>query len=343
MVKNIVLISQRMLAFGCGLTVLLLGLSFDPEQIMGLINRIQPVLHYEKVMVQGIRISQSRAVYCLSENMAGFAPDSKQYFSLRDAMDRTGVVIDEPEAMMAANIHPLSFFEEYASAEGNDAADKQTAETDMLPVMADTSVDLQYSPVGFYCTHNAESYYPGSKKSRVEGGKGLINQVGLSMANELEKIGIQAVFDSTVHDSPDYNMAYSKSRQTVERLSKDSNWSAFIDVHRDAIPDKKAPVVVEVDEKMAAQMLIIVGSDERKPNPDWGENLNFAEKIFKTGEKMYPGLIRGVRIKPGTYNQEIHPPSILLEVGNEYNSLDEARYSSKLFAEILSSVIKEGK
>lgn len=343
MVKNIVLISQKMLVFGCGLVVLLIGLSFDPEQVIGLINRMQSALHYEKVMVQGIRISESRAVFYLSENMAGFAPDSNQYFSLRDVMDRTGVVIDEPETMMAANMHPLSFFEEYASAEAKDAADDQTAKTESLPAMADTPVDSQYPPVGFYCTHNAESYYPGSNQSRVEGGKGLINQVGQSMADALEKIGIQAVFDATVHDSPDYNMAYSNSRQTVERLAKNTEWSAFIDVHRDAIPDKKAPVVVEVDEKMAAQMLIIVGSDERKPNPDWGENLNFAEKIFKTGEKMYPGLIRGVRIKPGTYNQEIHPPSILLEVGNEYNSLDEARYSAKLFAEILSTVIKEGK
>lgn len=56
---------------------------------------------------------------------------------------------------------------------------------------------------------------------------------------------------------------------------------------------------------------------------------------------MYPGLIKGVRTKAGTYNQEFHPRALLLEFGSDYNTLEEASYAARLFNQVLIEVLKE--
>jgi stage II sporulation protein P len=52
-------------------------------------------------------------------------------------------------------------------------------------------------------------------------------------------------------------------------------------------------------------------------------------------------LIKGVRTKSGTYNQEFFDHSLLLEVGSDYNSFAEAKYAGELFAQILLEVLEE--
>ncbi|MBP8820208.1 MAG: stage II sporulation protein P, partial [Syntrophomonadaceae bacterium] len=59
------------------------------------------------------------------------------------------------------------------------------------------------------------------------------------------------------------------------------------------------------------------------------------------GEKMYPGLIKGIRTRPGTFNQEFFDHSLLLEVGSDYNSCAEAKYAGELFTQILLEVLEE--
>ncbi|MGE5404834.1 MAG: stage II sporulation protein P, partial [Candidatus Saccharibacteria bacterium] len=200
-----------------------------------------------------------------------------------------------------------------------------------------------YPPVGLYCTHTTETYYPEEKCSHTTDRPGLICDVAQSLRDALKSQQIRAVFNSTVHDSPEFTMAYANSRKTVEKMTgKEPDFGVMIDVHRDSAPKNKAPNIVMVDGKKAAGILLIVGSDQRRPNPNWKTNLAFAQKLYDIGQQKYPGLITGIRIKAGTYNQEIHPPSILVEFGNEYNTLDEARYSTELLAGILeAALIKE--
>ena len=71
------------------------------------------------------------------------------------------------------------------------------------------------------------------------------------------------------------------------------------------------------------------------------EELEFAQVIYHQGEKKYPGLIKGIRTKAGTYNQEFFPRALLLEFGGDLNSLAEARYAGMLFSDILIEVLKE--
>jgi len=193
-----------------------------------------------------------------------------------------------------------------------------------------------------YCTHSAESYVPDGGKARVDGKRGLINNVAANLQKSIADQGIQAEFINTIHDYPDYNQSYTKSRITVKQiLQSNDKVLALFDVHRDSVPGVTTAPTIEIDGKKSALILIVVGTNERKPHPNWKQNNAFAEALYKQGEKMYPGLIRAVETKAGTYNQEFHPHALLLEFGTDYNTLEEASYAAQLFTDILLQVLKE--
>lgn len=202
---------------------------------------------------------------------------------------------------------------------------------------------IQGKKVVFYCTHSAESYIPDAKVARQDGERGLINNVAEKLVQELDKKGIQSSFVNTIHDYPDYNKSYTNSRQTVNNiLKKDKNdLLALFDVHRDSIPGLSKPETYEYKGKKASKILIVVGTNERKQHPNWKKNLQFADDIYAQAQKMYPGLIKGVRTKAGTYNQEFFPQSLLIEFGTDQNSLKESEYAAELFVNVLMQVFKE--
>ena len=197
--------------------------------------------------------------------------------------------------------------------------------------------------ITLYCTHSGETYVPNSGKSRVEGGLGLINQVAIHLGASLKEKGLQTKFIDTVHDYPEFQKSYTNSRKTVARVmaAEGQKMLALFDIHRDSIPGATEGQQIKVKGRNAAPILIVVGTNERENHPHWRENLEFAQRIYEEGEKLYPGLIKGVRTKSGTYNQEFFKHALLLEFGTDYNTLEECYYSSELFADVLLSVLEE--
>ena len=259
-----------------------------------------------------------------------------------------------PEKMMRSNIQALAMETRNTnvSRENREAfpeAFNNLAETEFKDVKkteknvpTNNSRILEDVRVKFYCTHSGESYIPDSGQARTEGRRGLINNIAAHIANELNNKGIEAGFIDTIHDFPEYNQSYTNSRETVKMITEsDERISAIFDVHRDSIPGLETAKTVKIDDKTSAQILIIVGTDQRKSHPKWRENMAFAGSLYETAEKMYPGLIKGVRTKAGTYNQEFHNHALLLEIGSDYNSLSEAKYAGELFADVLLEVLKE--
>lgn len=202
---------------------------------------------------------------------------------------------------------------------------------------------LKKHKVVLYCTHSSESYIPDSGKANLNGGRyGLVNQVAAEIASNLNQKGIKAEFIKTIHDYPDYNLSYTNSRVTVQEIIRSNNRNLLLfDIHRDSIPGLTSAQRVKIKGKNAAPILIIVGTDERKEHPDWKKNLAFAEQIAAAAEKNYPGLVKGVRTQAGTYNQEFHHQSLLLEMGSDYNSMAETIYSAELLADIILEMLKE--
>ena len=62
----------------------------------------------------------------------------------------------------------------------------------------------------------------------------------------------------------------------------------------------------------------------------WEENLNFALKIQDKAETLYPDMTRPLNFDYFAYNEYVCNGSLLIEVGTESNSIDEATYSGSL-------------
>jgi len=327
------------------LVVIIVGLSMD-------LNRkytegVQ-FLSFESLLwpFSGVQITERQAEMLLQENNV-----------LMAGLDNSpGRMLDEgygaptaPEKMLSAHIQALAFAE---NPQADDAVDpeedlsmaaKETEEAEETGVVdPETLARLQKSQVFLYCTHSGETYIPNSGKARLDGKRGLINQVAATLEKSFQEIGLPAQFIDTVHDT-DYNKSYTKSRETVTKIVKaNKNIIGLFDIHRDSIPGEGKASTITVNGKKCARILIVVGTNERKPHQHWKENYAFAEKIYKAGEEMYPGLIKGVVTKSGTYHQEYHPRALLLEFGSDTNNLEEVSRSAQLFAEILVEVVKEG-
>lgn len=254
-----------------------------------------------------------------------------------------------PEDIMAANIPALVYEEDNSTDTGVEdeshnipSAITVEEETPKPAANKENYALFKGRKVVFYCTHSGESYIPDSGKARLEGKPGLINKVAGVMAKEVAQKGLSTKFVNTIHDYPDYNSSYANSRQTVKNtLSSSDNILAIFDIHRDSLPGAERAETVKIKGRTSARILMIVGTDQRKSNPHWRENLKFAQKLQVQAEKMYPGLVKAVNTKAGTYNQEFHNHGLLLEFGSDLNSLEEASYAAELFSEVLVEVLEE--
>lgn len=327
------------------LLIIIAGLSFDINQkyLEGM-----KLFNLERILLpfSGLQINDRQAEVLFQENnvlMAGanIIPDK----ILEDEYYASMV----PENIIGSHIQALAFADQ-----GEDQTAEDPAEEDIAPSASeeeynqDSQLDsetmalFQKSQVFMYCTHSAESYIPNSGKARLDGKRGLINQVAATIENSLDDKGLPAQFVDTIHDYPDYNKSYTQSRTTVSKIvGANKNILGLFDVHRDSIPGEGKASTVNIKGKKSARILIVVGTNERKPHPNWEQNHQFAEKLYRQAEKMYPGLIKGVITKAGTYNQEFHPRALLLEFGSDQNTLDEVTWAAKLFTDVLIEVLKE--
>lgn len=157
-------------------------------------------------------------------------------------------------------------------------------------------------------------------------------RVGDEIAAALSERGISVLHDRTLHDVPDYNDAYPHSLASVEDyMEKYPSLVFVLDVHRDAVSDADGNQykLVSAEEPHAAQMSFIMGN----AYDGWQENLKLAIAIQQNLSADYPTLMRPITMLNYRYNQFVSPGAMLLEVGAAGNSLDEALYAARLFAQ----------
>lgn len=187
--------------------------------------------------------------------------------------------------------------------------------------------------VAIYCTHNAEGYYGAE---RIAGKNNGVYQVALAIESELEKQGVGAVVCNTVHDYPDWQLSYVNSLASMKKLKAQyPSIKVFIDVHRDAALEGTTTVLQTKNDKLA-KIMIVVGSNKRLWHPYWQENLAFSQQIGKDLEAACPGILRGVRVQDGRYNQHYSTHAILVEVGSTENTLAQAKKSAAILADVIA-------
>lgn len=171
-------------------------------------------------------------------------------------------------------------------------------------------------------------------------------RIGKEIAAQLKAADIAVIHDTTIHDDPSYSGAYDMAAKTVTNiLKKYPSIDVVIDVHRDSITrneNLKIKPTTVIDGKKCAQVMLLMGCDDKgnMKHPDWMRNFCFAVLFQQKLEQMYPGLARPIYFKNGRFNQHLSKGSILLEVGSDVNTLDEAIYAGKLAGKALVATLE---
>ena len=67
--------------------------------------------------------------------------------------------------------------------------------------------------------------------------------------------------------------------------------------------------------------------------------MNYAKTVKAAADSKYRGLVRGIFIAQGNYNQDLSPRTLLLEIGTQYSRREAAEYSITLFADLVPSLV----
>lgn len=161
---------------------------------------------------------------------------------------------------------------------------------------------------------------------------------GDALTAELEAAGIRVIHDTGVYDYPSYRGAYDRSlARAQEILAQYPTIKITVDLHRDGLMAGERDMLkptAPVDGKKAAQMMILCSAASAKymPHPEWKQNLAFAAGLQRRLEQTAPGLMRPLTLTSARYNQHLTTGSLLIEVGSEGNTPQEAAYSARLLA-----------
>ncbi len=202
-----------------------------------------------------------------------------------------------------------------------------------------------------YHTHATESYekydsniYDTRNTWRDQDNTNNVVDVGKALADELEKLGVEVIHDTTQHDFPSYTGAYTRSRKTIdEYLKKYPNIAITLDIHRDGIVREDdtvvKPVVSYNGEKYAQIMMVAPCQSDTVKAPNWKENLRFAVMLQGQMESQLKNICRPILLDYRKYNLDATPASLLIEVGSNGNTLEEAKRSIRLMAKPIAQIL----
>ncbi len=204
-------------------------------------------------------------------------------------------------------------------------------------------------------THTTESYTPSEsfKYTPTDTDRTLDKSYNtVRVGKEIEKVltasGIKVYHDTTINDYPSYNGSYNRSGMNVTNaIQNDPAIKIVLDVHRDAIEGtngEKIKYVCNIEGKSAACVMMVVGSDlSGLTHSEWNKNMNFAATLQSHIQGMYPELMRPINFRSQRFNQHLSPGAIIVEVGTNGNTLDEALLGAECFAKGLSDYINSAK
>ncbi len=257
------------------------------------------------------------------------------------------VLINDSLGTFKNSITDVDFLFKYAFN-----TDLQKEEKD-VPVMSevevapppDTPLKLEEPILYLYSTHQEEKY----ASSMLEPYNIVPNIMIASkiLKEYLEDRGIKVVLEEeSISDKLHslgwkYGASYKVSRMFMESaVLNNPSLKYFVDLHRDA--GTYSSTTTEIAGEKYAKMLFVIGLDY----DTYEYNLDFAENLKSRLVAIDPSLCRGIMKKTGkgvngVYNQDYSKNAILIEVGGQYNNINEVDNSLRVFADVLSAYIKE--
>lgn len=213
----------------------------------------------------------------------------------------------------------------------------------------DFSIEKTQEPqILIFHTHGGSEYFADGTKEEDS-----VVAVGEYLAELLEEeYGYKVIHDETKYDyvngSLDRNKAYNQALDGISKqLEEHPSIQVVIDLHRDG-GNTKERKVTEIDGKQVAQFMIFNGLSRNQngeitylKNPNLQANLAFGLQIKLSAMEKYPNLTIRNYLKGYRYNMHLRERYLLLELGNQNNTVEEARNTMPYLAEILDDVLSK--
>lgn len=205
-----------------------------------------------------------------------------------------------------------------------------------------------------YHTHTYEAYekqspteYVETQRWRTADENANVVRVGETLAGLLRGLNFQVEHDKTAFEPPDLSSAYARSLAMLEgRGSQGERYDLYIDLHRDAYSaSANAQNTVSLGGAELARLMLLVGKGEGQTGqgfgekPDWEQNLAIAQRITDGLNAQAEGLCRPVMVKSGRYNQHVAVGCVLIEVGNNLNTLPQALAAMPYLADAIDGAV----
>ena len=238
-------------------------------------------------------------------------------------------------------------------------------QTVFLPQMFDArefmGVDFRVNPISvalnepvvlIFHTHSTEFFVDSNPEDKFTG----IVGIGRYLAGLLNGLGIPTLHYTRRFDFIDGQSrilgAYERQEPYIRAiLEQYPTIEIIIDLHRDGLPEG-APVLVQYIQGLgeAAQIMLFNGLTlrnvngqatpiEHLPNPYIPYNLAFSFQMQMVANEIFPGLMRRIFLHAFRYSLHFLPGSLLVEVGAQNNTFEQARLAMHPFAIMLANVI----
>ena len=196
-----------------------------------------------------------------------------------------------------------------------------------------------------YHTHSQEAFadsVPGDVNTGIVG-------VGECLTKILtEQYGYRVLHNTGQYDVETRDNAYSRALPAVEQiLAENPSIQVIIDLHRDEVAEE-TKLVTDIQGRPTARFMFFNGlSRTRKTgdidylaNENQEANLAVSFQMQLKAAEYYPGLTRRIYLKGYRYNMHLRPRTLLVELGAQNNTVEEAINACDPLAHILDMVLK---
>ncbi len=195
-----------------------------------------------------------------------------------------------------------------------------------------------------YHTHSQEAF-----ADSVEGQGMTIIQVGDYLTELLTDYGFNVIhctqsFDVDEEGNLDRSNAYVNALPAVQQILEDNpTIEVVLDIHRDGLPENVDKLVTTINGKQMAKVMFFNGLSRSSAtgeidylyNRYRSENLALSFQAKLKAMEYYPDFTRKNYLDAYQYNLQVKDKAMLIEVGAQNNTFEEARNAMEPLADIL--------
>lgn len=253
------------------------------------------------------------------------------------------------ERQVQVDLEPLSSYEtlvqQFYTIDANTMAGRDQLNVDKF-LAQDMTIDKEGEgyQILIYHTHSQEAFADSVEGERAH----TIMGVGDYLTQILtDTYGYKVLHHDGQYDVKTRDGAYSAALPDLEKILKENpSIKVVIDLHRDAMPEGTR-LVTEVDGRPTARFMFFNGLSRTKKtgnisylyNENQDANLAFSFQMQLKAMEYYPGLTRRIYLKGYRYNMHLCPKSLLIELGAQNNTVEEAMNACEPLAHILDLVL----